>query len=328
MALLKKGLLLSLLFISSQACAAMAGNSNAIDSNTFAIINGEQVSAASYLSVLNSGVRQRFYHGNVPADEMAAFRKEVAARMVDGMLLLQEARRRSIEPDHEAVKKQLDSYERRYSASAQWRAQRDRMLPALREQLENQSRILRITETLKEVASPSESAIKQYYKNNPEKFTTPERRKVSMIMLKVAPSSAQTVWDEARTEATKLLQRIKSGESFAELAKLHSADQQSASAGGDMGYLHRGMLAEKAEEVLDKLKVGELSDPVTTLQGVVILRLDDIAEARLNPYETVKQRAGELLSRDLSEEKYQQALDELRSKSTVVINVKLVTQDK
>ncbi len=307
---------------------SLASEHSSLDDKTFAVVNGERLSAVLYLSALNSGIRQRFYHGNVPAAQMAAFKQEVADKVVDSMLLLQEAKRQGVVADQQAVTQQLDNYEKRYGESPEWRARRDKLLPELRAQLENQSILKRITARLKQTPQPEDQAIRRYYHDHPDKFTTPQKRKVSLILLKVAPSSPRSVWDKARSDAADLIERIKAGQSFSELAKIHSADEQSARNGGDMGYLHRGMLAEEAEAVLDKLSVGALSEPVTTLHGVVVLRLDDITEARLNPYEKVRERAAALLHRERAEQQYQQALTALHQGASIEVNTKLITQDK
>jgi parvulin-like peptidyl-prolyl isomerase len=301
-----------------------AGDNKALDDTTFAVVNGEKISAVTY----HSGMRERFYHGNIPDSQLDAFRKEVAQRMVDETLLLQEARRKGIEPDNKAVEMQLAGYEQRYAKSSQWQQRKEKLLPQLRAQLQNKSVISRFTAEIKKVPLPDENAVLKYYLAHPEKFTTPQKNGVSLILLSVDPSSAKSVWDGARIEAEELIKKIKSGESFAELAKIHSADTRSAINGGEMGFLHQGMLAKEAEEALAKLAVGEISEPVTTLQGVVILRLEEVISAKLNPLEKVKERASALLYRELSEQNYTRSLQALQSRASIHFNSAIVEPEK
>ena len=318
----------STVFIFMVLTCTTAHAADVLTDDTFAVINGEHVSAASYYATVNSGMRQRFYHGNIPDAELTAFRKEMADKIVDSILLLQEAKRKKIEPDHASVQQQLDNYERRYGESAHWKARKDKLLPGLRTQLENHSRLERIRKELMDIARPDDNAVEKYYNKYPEKFTTPKKHKVSLILLKVEPSSSKSVWNTAHDEAATLIERMKSGESFAELAKLHSGDTQSAGKGGDMGYLHQGMLAEEAEAVLEKLTIGELSEPVRTLEGVVILRLEDVSPPKLNPLESVKERATELLYREMAEKSMDDALTVLRNSAELQINMKLVDEGR
>ncbi len=319
-------LLLVLLSVCTLNAYAQEKEANPLDAGLFAMVNGEAISVENYLMELSRGMRQRFYHGSVPEEQLRLFRREIADQLIADTLLLQEARRRDIQPDSKAIEQQLAQYEKRYANSAQWQSRREKLLPGLRRELENKSLLERVTTSLKVVETPSDAAVREYYKQNPEKFTSPERRKVSLILLKVDPSSPSTVWASARTEAGQLIARIKGGEDFAELAKVHSADTLSAATGGDMGYLHKGMLAESVEQVLDKLSEGELSEPITTLQGIVIVRLDDTIKAKLNSFDKVKSRAADLLMRDLSEQQYERSIEQLREHAELKVNEGLISQ--
>lgn len=328
MARLTKSALLLLICIFNPLSTSIADDKGVLDNNTFAIVNGEKISTNNYLSALNTGMRQRFYHGNIPADQAAEFRKEVATKMVNSLLLIQEAKKRNITADNKNVEQQLANYERRYAEKAEWKARREKILPQLRTQLENKSILQRINDDLKIVAMPDEAAATQYYEKHPDKFTTPQRNKVSMILLKVDPSSPRSVWDSARQEGEEIIARIKDGESFAEMAKIHSADTQSASAGGDMGFLHAGMLAEEAETELKTMKKGDVSKVITTLQGAVIIKLVDVSPATLNDFASVGERAAALLQREMIDMQYQSAIFKLREQAYIQVNTAILEQAK
>ena len=100
------------------------------------------------------------------------------------------------------------------------------------------------------------------------------------------------------TEASKLTGKIRKGEAkFEELARIHSHDS-SADKGGDLGFIHEGMLGTNAEDALNKLAIGEVSDAVQILEGYAVFRLNKINEPALSPYETVRVRAKQLWKRD------------------------------
>jgi parvulin-like peptidyl-prolyl isomerase len=169
---------------------------------------------------------------------------------------------------------------------------------------------------VKAVPAPTEKQLEQYWAANKDKFTEPERVKLSMILLKVDPSSPQAKWDAAREEGIAIAKRLKGGADFAELARLHSADG-SAQKGGDMGYIHRGMLPDPAQAAVDKLKAGETSDAVVLLEGVSVFKLDDRKEAKLNPLSKVRERAQDLWLRDKGEEAWAQFIAKLHRETPV-----------
>jgi len=79
----------------------------------------------------------------------------------------------------------------------------------------------------------------------------------------------------AKQELEDALKKIKNGEDFGELAKLMSDDPGSASLGGDLGWTSPGTFTPEFEAVVDKTKVGEVSEPFHTPYGWHILQVLD-----------------------------------------------------
>lgn len=287
----------------------------------FARVGDETISVQEFENAVAMAARRKFYHANVPPAQMAALQREVASELVDKILLAKEARKRGLRADGRRVEKTLAEYEQRYQASAQWQANRAALLPALRKHLEDEDLRNQLAQTVRAVTPPDARRVRQYYEQHPDKFTEPERSRVSLILLRVDPSSPREAWEKAARDGAALVKKLRAGADFAAAARTMSADASAAN-GGDMGYLHRGMLAEPAQLAVDKLKPGEISDPVTVLQGVAILRLDERQPARLNPFEKVEARARELLVREQSEAAWQALLARLRKATPVTLDEK------
>jgi peptidyl-prolyl cis-trans isomerase C len=76
-----------------------------------------------------------------------------------------------------------------------------------------------------------------------------------------------------QSEANEILERLKKGESFVNLAKELSIDKGSANRGGDLGSFGRGMMVKPFEEAAFKLKKGEISaQPVKSEFGYHIIK--------------------------------------------------------
>jgi len=86
-----------------------------------------------------------------------------------------------------------------------------------------------------------------------------------------------------------------------------------------MGYLHDGMLSPAAQEVIDKLAIGEVSRPVRLLKGVAIFRVSDRKAARLRAFEDVKKRARELLIREQSDQAWASLKGQLRNSTPISV---------
>jgi peptidyl-prolyl cis-trans isomerase SurA len=94
----------------------------------------------------------------------------------------------------------------------------------------------------------------------------------SGIALAQADSTKKTK-SEAMMFSYQLYERIKKGESFADLAKKYSEDPGSAPNGGKYTDVNKGDFMKKFEEKLLSLKPGEISKPFKTSYGYHIVEL-------------------------------------------------------
>ncbi|HEU5461089.1 MAG TPA: peptidylprolyl isomerase [Nitrososphaeraceae archaeon] len=74
------------------------------------------------------------------------------------------------------------------------------------------------------------------------------------------------------SEALTVLNRLKNGESFTNLAKELSIDKASGKRGGDLGFFRKGMMVKPFEEVAFRLEKGQISEPVKTEFGYHIIK--------------------------------------------------------
>ncbi len=77
---------------------------------------------------------------------------------------------------------------------------------------------------------------------------------------------------EKQSQALAILERLKKGEKFAELAKELSIDTGSGKRGGDLGYFGRGRMVKPFEAAAFMLSVGQVSEPVKTEFGYHVIK--------------------------------------------------------
>ncbi len=284
----------------------------------FAVVEGEVIDRAEYDRAVTAAARSRFYHREVPEDEFTAFRREVAQSLIDDRLLMAEAQRRGIAPDAAWVAERVEAADRRYRSEPGWDEKREGLLATLRGHLERRSQVRGLEAQVRALPAADEARVQAFYAANPALFTEPLRNRVAVILLKVDPAAGPETWAAAQEEGDRLVQRLRDGADFAELAALHSQDA-TAKSGGDLGYLHEGMLGSSAQTVIDALEPGRFSDAVQLLEGVVIFRLLERQAARLSPYETVAERARELWLRERREQVWQEFLGTLRAGARIEI---------
>ena len=77
---------------------------------------------------------------------------------------------------------------------------------------------------------------------------------------------------EKQSESLIILEKIKAGEKFGNLAKEFSTDKGSGKKEGNLGYFTKGQMVKEFEDVAFKLEIGEISEPVKTEFGYHIIK--------------------------------------------------------
>lgn len=131
----------------------------------------------------------------------------------------------------------------------------------------------------------SEEDLTEFYNLNQRSYLTEEERRVSHILFEFGDDEAL-----AMQRANDVLQRVKSGEDFAELAKAESADTFSAENGGDLDFFGRDIMDPEFESAAYGLSaVGDTSEVVRTEFGLHIIKLTDVKPEIVTPFEEVRE---------------------------------------
>ncbi len=162
-----------------------------------------------------------------------------------------------------------------------------------------------ITEDLKAEVELTESEIADYYDENTARFKEPEQIQASRIYLPFAESEREIVLEQAKG----ILDRIKDGEDFGELAKTYSKDEK-APESGDWGLYEWKSLSQQEQDEINRMALGEVSEVLEIPEGVAILKVTLKEEEVTQPLEAVKDRITNILkdekARQMAEQKIAQ----------------------
>ena len=140
---------------------------------------------------------------------------------------------------------------------------------------------------LKETVTPTEEEIRQYYEAHESEYDKGKEVNARHILFRVDQDADEEAVNQVKTKAEELLQQIKDGADFAEMAKEYSEDTASGKEGGDLGFFSKGMMIPEFEEAAFALSPGEVSDLVKTQFGFHIIKVEEVREEQ-DPYGKAK----------------------------------------
>jgi peptidyl-prolyl cis-trans isomerase D len=144
-----------------------------------------------------------------------------------------------------------------------------------------------------------------YYTQHLSDYRIPNRVKVAQILFKTTGKTpAETAAIEKK--AQDVLNQIRGGADFAEMAKKDSEDSTAAT-GGELGWLVRGQA--DFENTAFSLQPGQVSDVVRTDSGIHIIKVEDKQTAHLQTFDEVK---GSIID-DLEKERVADTQEKLAS---------------
>ena len=125
---------------------------------------------------------------------------------------------------------------------------------------------------------------------------------------------ARHILVEKEDEAKALIDQIKKGAKFEEIAKKASKDPGSGANGGDLDWANPSNFVPEFADAMKKLGKGEMTEtPVKTQFGWHIIRVDDLRQTPLPPLEQIKPQ----IAQQLSQQKLAKYQEDLRSKARV-----------
>jgi peptidyl-prolyl cis-trans isomerase SurA len=115
------------------------------------------------------------------------------------------------------------------------------------------------------------------------------------IFVATPPSSTPGQQAAALSRAEQALRRVKSGETFALVAR-EMSEGPTAKQGGDLGYFRRGLMLPAIEQAAFSLKPGEISPVIKTSSGYHIVVVEDRRAIPAKPLADVKENIRERLA--------------------------------
>jgi len=162
--------------------------------------------------------------------------------------------------------------------------------------------------------------LQNYYQTHPQEFGGETEVHVRHIFLPVPDDASKQVDAKAREAGERILQRLKTGEDFTQVAKEVSKGP-SAQEGGDLGWLRRGTIQKTLEDAAFALKDGQVSGLVRAGSGIHILKVEGHRIGGARSFDEVKDEIRNRLLDEQVTATRQQVMDELRKAAVVEVKI-------
>lgn len=293
-------------------------------------VNGETISyqrfQGFYVEYRNSKGVQVGARGD-QLELLKELRLEAMDLMIEQELVSQAAEFEGIEADAAEVDKQINDLREVFEKEDQFRMKLEAdgfTEESYRRHIERMVAAKIYLDRIRMDASDiSDVELQRFYDENHERLTLPGQVRVRHILLKWKPMGTQDDRGAIRKQMQPILERARGGEDFAALASEFSEDSSTRDNGGDTGLFGPGTMVPEFEQVAYSLDVGAISDPVDTVFGVHILKLEERVEPRLLPLEEVRDQLRDYVREQKMEAAVRAKIEELKAAAEVKVLIPL-----
>ena len=262
-------------------------------------VRGESITAAEFDESMR-GTSLRYL--SATAVEVNEVRRVVLQELIDRRLLLQEARRRGLEPDEKNLSVKLVEEERKLAAAGE-PYNRD----VLKNKIREDSSIEKLMAMSLWVVEPGREEVMNYYWAQLGEFQLAHRAKVQQILVK------------SRKKAKQIMTAALQGGDFETLARSHSVAPE-AQRGGNLGWVSKKDLPSFLWKALEDIPTGSVRGPLKSRWGYHILRVEERKNARMLTPEEAVPMGRENMMADARQSYIQGFIHSLRSQAEIKVN--------
>ncbi len=293
----------------------------ALPPNAVAVVNGVVIERQALRDVIDALAAQQGQRPDAAA--LPSLRRQALDLLIGFELLHQEAKARQLMVSSGEVTATMSAAAAKFGSEEAYRAALNAKHLTLADIAQETRKTLLVDRLLREVVwkdlTIPESAVRSFYEENREQFRHPEEVRLRQILVRVPPGASAEEREAARRRAESLAERLRRGESFAELARAESDDPASARRGGDLGYMARGTLAAPVEDVAFSLPPGKTSGVIASPFGFHIVAIEGRRESGYVPFEEVRERIAAVLEKEEQRRRQDAFVAELRRKASIQV---------
>lgn len=243
-----------------------------------AIVDNDVVMLSQYQTRLKEVQQTLSKRGvEVPPDDV--LRQQVMERLIIDAIQLQIAERSGIRVSDEELSASLATIAERNGLTQkefeQALAADGLSLEDAREQIRNEMIISRVRQyRVTERIQVTDQEVQNFLASDLGKMQLAEEYELANILVPVPDGATSAELDQAQKTVATIVQKLKNGGDFSQLAISYSASEN-ALEGGDMGWRRAAQLPPPFDRLVGEMSIGQVTEPTRTAGGIIMLKLLD-----------------------------------------------------
>ncbi len=166
---------------------------------------------------------------------------------------------------------------------------------------------------------PSDQDVKALYEARKSDLQIPARIRLAQIYIAVPKDAPKEVQEQARQNMDAIAKAAKSGD-FAAVAREKSEERESASRGGEVGWLAESQIQPGIRAKVSGAAAGSVTEPIRLEDGWYVVKVVDTKEAHTATLEEVKDQLVRALRNDRLRANRDAYLAKLQQQNPVVLD--------
>ncbi len=323
----------------SSGASTVKGSLPGIPEGPVAVVNGKEITSADFHAIYDLKLQKYSDRGrDIPKTADRRYRKSIVDRLIYQEILRQEAAKRNIEYDKDALAQREEAQKR---GIKDW----DKHLRR-RGESEESLRALYVAELIERALLEADGTLavsdaevqEEYEKMKPQYKKDKERVRAAHILIRVGPEQApppgepipeptdeqKKQWEaDALAKANEVYAKATAeGADFSALA-IEYSEGPSARKGGDLGIFSADRMVDEFSDAAFQLEAGEVSKPIKTKFGFHIIKV----YGKYPPGDLPREALEDQIRERLSARKLHQGRRDLKEKLMESYEVKNIMAD-
>ena len=166
---------------------------------------------------------------------------------------------------------------------------------------------------------PSEDDVKAVYEARKADLQVPAQIRLAQIYIAVPKDAPKEAQDKARTRVEEISKAVKAGD-FAAVAREKSEERETASRGGEVGWLAETQIQPEIRAKVASLSKGAVTEPVRLADGWYVVRVLDVKEPHTASLDEVKDQLVRALRNDRARANREAYLSKLQQQTPIALD--------